>query len=152
MKTTLVFVLFSVLLGSFAWAGNTVANGGDVVAADFAKVARKTIGTYSESTFQREYRPIVRKLKEALVTTRIRSEENLKLDSVEVDAVNIPSENLIIANRSRWNDLRNREKSLLVLHEYLWIAGFDDSNYQLSLEIQEQGTFYPIFFPTPDIL
>lgn len=151
MKKTVLLIFTLILFGTTAWAGNTVANGGDVVAADFAQRARKLINGYKEKRFQEEYRPIIANLKRVLLTTKVRSEENLKLDSQEVNAINIPAENLIIVNRSTWDDLKSKEKYFLILHEYLWIAGYDDSSYQISSAIKEQAEYvYPIVFPSPD--
>jgi hypothetical protein len=117
------------------------------VAADFAKLAYTTLKGYEDWKFEKRLRPIVDKLKEVVMTTRVQSEENLQLDSREVNAINIPAKNLIIVNRTRWPRLKSDEKVQLVLHEYLWIAGYDDSSYQLSAAIQQEGAYIPVVVP-----
>ncbi len=129
--------LFAILFGPSVWAGNTVANGGDVVASQFGKIAHVTITKAITGRFPKKNRQIITDLKAAVLATRISTEEVLHLDSYEVDAINYPEENRIVVSRSRWKELRRSEKELLVIHEYLWLAGYDDSSYQLSLEIHQ---------------
>jgi hypothetical protein len=144
MKTILISILISSFMTATVQARPDISSGPifneqDAVAAEFAKMAqKKAINRFTERAFTQEFRPIVHKLKEVLPKTQIRSEENLKLNGEEVDAVNIPAESLIIVNRNTWPDLRKKERIQLVLHEFLWIAGYDDSSYQYSAEIQRQ--------------
>ncbi len=149
VKTILISILMSSLMAMTVQARSGTGSGpivseADAVAVDFGRMAqRKAIYRFDEGAFTKEFRPIIRKLQEVLPKTQIRSEENLKLNGEEVDAINIPAENLIVVNRNTWPDLRKKEKIQLVLHEFLWIAGYDDSSYQYSAEIQHQLSTRP---------
>ncbi len=152
MKAFFTSFLISILLVSSAHAdyqsdGTTVANGGDVVAANFGSVARKALYGYNESYFRGENRTILNKLKEVLMTTRVRSVEHLQMDSHEVNSTHVLEQNLIVVNRSTWSDLHGETKIRIAIHEYLMIAGYDDNDGQLSARIQNTGRSPVVFFP-----
>jgi hypothetical protein len=151
MKTILPSFLISFLLtfsahADFTSDGTTVANGGDVVAASFGKVARKALYGYNENYFRGEDRIILNKLKEVLMVARVHSVEHLQLDSREVNSMHVVEQNLIVVNRSTWGDLKSSLKIHTAIHEYLMIAGYDDNDYTLSARIQRIGET-PVVFP-----
>jgi hypothetical protein len=76
---------------------------------------------------------------------------------MERDAVNyFPTKRLIKLNRSRWRELRRptetQARLRLVLHEYLWISGVDDTNYELSehlIELMKVTNYSPNIWWNP---
>jgi hypothetical protein len=81
-------------------------------------------------------------LKVAVATTEVVSEEHVYLRGFERDAVNFfPTKRMIDVNRSRWRELRRstetKARLLLVLHEFLWVSGQDDTNFTISTPLIE---------------
>jgi len=96
-------------------------------------------------------------LRIAVRTTEVVSEEHVFLNGQERDAVNYyPDKRVIKMNRSRWRELRRstetRARLRLVLHEYLWISGVDDTNYTLSerlIELMKVNNYSPNIWWNP---
>jgi hypothetical protein len=128
MKQKFLIVLLFILAGQNIWAGHSVGNGGDRVAAEFTLQARKAILHIPPNS--KALAEISYNLREALGRTTVRSEPHVYVNNREVDAANYPKENLIIVNSSRWKP--RADHAVLGVHEYLWIAGYDDSTYELS--------------------
>ena len=80
----------------------------------------------------------------AVMNTKVHSDEYVELNGYEVDAKNLPETGEIILNRSRWRPLRaeseTRQRFLLVLHEYLWVAGVEDPQFRVSGRLMSQLT------------
>lgn len=96
-------------------------------------------------------------LRAAIRTTEVASEEHVYLNDLERDAVNYyPNKRLIKMNRSRWRELRRptetQARLRLVLHEYLWITGIDDTNYAQSehlIELMKVNNYSPNIWWNP---
>jgi hypothetical protein len=72
----------------------------------------------------------------AIANVEVQSQENVFLRGVERDAINDPDKNLIVVSRSRWAPLqfadRTESRLGLVLHEYLFFVGIDDTGFDFS--------------------
>lgn len=66
------------------------------------------------------------------IATIIASDEPQLLNGEEKDALNYPAEQKIVFNVKKFNERTPPEKSKLVTHEYLWLAGVNDENYKYS--------------------
>ncbi|MEK2645059.1 hypothetical protein [Bdellovibrio sp. BCCA] len=131
------FIIVMILLGftvQAAAAGWDHGNAGDTVASEFILSGRDVLQRL-ELLFENN-KPVfdATNLRAAIMTTEVVSEDHVMLDGFERDAVNYyPTKRLIKVNRSRWTDLRRstetKARLRLVLHEYLWISGVDDTNF-----------------------
>jgi len=79
------------------------------------------------------------KLRAAMQTAVVVSEDRVYVNGMERDAVNYPERKLIKISRTRWKTLRQSEETkarlTLVLHEFLWMSGVDDTNFQKSGQV-----------------
>lgn len=118
--------LFSV---ASSFAGNELGNGGDGLAQEFVAIGRGVA-----ERLRAESNPAVSAdtFLKIVESTSVSTKSRLELNGSEVDAINYPSSGRIELNRSRWKEYGAREKASLVFHEYLGIAGIDDSNYEIS--------------------
>lgn len=136
MKLASLF-FFTFLIGQnvFAIGGDHAGNGGDAVVQEFISFGRETVKLlpYLETKIISEDQKAA--LKKAILNAKIESQERLFLGSKPVDAINYPSEMRIEVSRSRWQvsraDVYNAHWAL-ALHEYLWLAGINDTNYVVS--------------------
>jgi len=124
------------LLYRTSWAGVEHGNAGDAFAAEFILTARDLVQRMQPNqAVIRQWVDIAR-LSGAILATKVRTEENLQLGGHTVDAVNIPTESLILVNRDRWREYRSaletKARLTLVLHEYLGVIGAEDSQFQIS--------------------
>jgi hypothetical protein len=114
-------------------------NAGDTFAAEFILTARDVVARLSLLPPSEITGIDLLKLKGALDSTDVHSEETLTLDGFEVDAINHPDKGEIIVSRSRWRALRGAEQTTqrltLALHEYLFIIGVDDHRNVVSGKI-----------------
>lgn len=111
-------------------------NAGDIYTAEFILTARDILprlkllpqSEIAEIDFNR--------LAGAVLNTKVHSEEKLELNGYEVDAKNYPDRGEIILSRSRWRVLRTPQETtnrlMLVLHEYLFLIGINDTQFRLS--------------------
>lgn len=142
MKSQLLSI-FSMLLGLSmalpAQAGFDSGNAGDAYSAEFLFSARDVLQRLE--LMAANGRPVheTLKLRAVMETTQVVSEERVYLDGQERDAVNYPSKKLIKVSRVRWKDLRQstetRARLTLVLHEFLWMSGVDDTNFVVSEKV-----------------
>ena len=128
---------------SYAQAFGTETHGGDSVAQEFTFFGNRLdrIMPYLQTNILDANQ--LRLLKQAFSITTVSSVDRLVLDGQEVDAINTPSARHIDVSRNRWTTNgpdRDRLHTALALHEYLWIAGVDDSNYQISKLLQPDFT------------
>ncbi len=74
----------------------------------------------------------------AVQGTEIRTASSLVLRGANVDAVNYPTEKLIVVDEERWNrlDAYPERKQYLVMHEYLGIMGIELDVFSVSNEIK----------------
>jgi len=144
MRKTLVMIVgaLAVLPSRAAHAGQE-GHGGDIAVSIFVGVAYKTPACLKDSPLNdREYPGLADDFAAAIARTSVYSVDKTVLNGNEVDAINYPDieSPRILISRSRWLDdrLTNQMRALLVFHEYLSIAGYDDSSYKISyVRIQE---------------
>ncbi len=140
MRTLIFSVTTGILLSiSSTFAGDGVGNGGDGNAAEFiltAKTAMELMKKISPSNLQGIN---IDAFSGAILNTEVHSKDQLILDGHEVDAINYPKKKLIEVSRSRWSTLRGETETIsrfnLVLHEYLFIMGLNDSQYRISQKL-----------------
>lgn len=134
------FFIFSFQIKSLAWKES---NGGDAIAAQFVSV-----GWYIADELEtRIIEPEIRlKLVEAIKKTQIVVQDKLYLNGVEKDAINHPDPDfpVIEINRPRFEIIIQSltASKQLVLHEYLFIIGIDDSDYHTSSKIIKAISVY----------
>lgn len=134
IKSFIIFLVFVCPL--FAIAGGTVGNGGDGVSAEFVLTAQTAVELIKSSVVNDVKGFKMNAFIGAVATTKVNSADSLTLNGNEVDAINYPQEKKLVVNRSRWALLRSEDQTvprfMLVLHEYLWLSGSDDSSYKIS--------------------
>lgn len=137
MKKIFLLSLFVVtcLRSSLVFAvGWDHGNAGDAVSSEFILTGRDVLQRL-EMLFENDKQAYdTTNLRIAVMNTEVVSEERVMLKGHERDAVNYyPEKRLIKVSRTRWNDLRRstetKARLRLVLHEYLWISGVDDTNF-----------------------
>lgn len=137
MQRVLLFFLISLLLLPWGAKAGQEGHGGDIVVSEFLIYANE-VGDSLQGLleFQLPSSDFIKEYNDAVADTKVSSEDRVYLSAVEVDAINFPSidDPRIIINRERWLDPRLNiiQRKRLVLHEYLSIMGYDDSNYMLS--------------------
>lgn len=140
MKTSIGLLLaFLTLLAPQAQAralGWDNGNAGDTYTAEFILTARDILPRLKLLP-QSEIAEIdLNRLAGAVLGTKVHSEEKLELNGYEVDAKNYPDRGEILVSRSRWRVLRTPQETtnrlMLVLHEYLFLIGIDDTQFRLS--------------------
>lgn len=152
MAIAIIFLSSQVLA-----AGWDHGNAGDTVSSEFILTGRDVLQRL-ELLFENS-KPVfdTTNLRAAIMTTEVVSEDHVILDGYERDAVNYyPTKRLIKVNRTRWMDLRRstetKARLRLVLHEYLWISGVDDTNFVHSehlIELLNVGNYSPSIWWNP---
>jgi hypothetical protein len=157
MKTLLLTLITSLLLPTFpapSLAADRIlsdgfdsGNAGDAIGAEFLYSARDLLQRFELLDSKGEKLVEVGKLRRAIETTVVVSEERVFLNGMERDAVNYPEQKLIKVNRTRWKELRQpvetKARLTLVLHEFLWILKIDDTNYSVSAPLIEKLSISP---------
>lgn len=117
-------------------AGWDNGNAGDTFTAEFILTARDLVQRMKLLP-QSELSGIdLNQLAGAILNAKVHSEETLTLNGYEVDAINYPDRQEIHLSRSRWRALRSssetNQRLTLVLHEYLFLIGIDDTQFRVS--------------------
>lgn len=154
---SLCFAIFISLLSPFLHAGWDHGNAGDTVASEFVLTGRDVLQRLELLIEGNKPLFDTVNLRTAIMATEVVSEEHVFLDGYERDAVNFyPDKRLIKVNRSRWSELRRstetKARLRLVLHEYLWISGVDDTNFIHSehlIELLKVGNYSPSVWWNP---
>jgi hypothetical protein len=130
MKNLFICITLAILSQS-AFAGpRIIGNGGDVHALEFVTTAQQVLSYLQKFKFEGLD---TKALGQAIDSAKVEStEEPLKLNGMDKDAINYPTENRIVFNSKRWGSLATNERLALVLHEYLGLLGKNDANYQFS--------------------
>lgn len=134
MSLRFTFILLALLSQSVS-AGPISSGGGDIYAIEFQNKARELrsllVGKdFSPFKSADEFEKIINLV---LVES---TDADLILEGMKKDALNYPSEQRIVLNRSAWQRVSNDQtRFLFVLHEYLGAQGFDDSRYVHSSKI-----------------
>lgn len=141
MKSVVSF-LGVVLIASFGFTQNLVGNGGDIVASEFNSIARTAVYFLHKRSLSSEDQQLVADILRKIETIQVESVENeLSIAGRVVDAINYPSLGQIKVSRKRWEQIRLRGPSMrtmIVLHEYIWVAGVDDSHYAISTRLAKE--------------
>lgn len=155
MKSYLLALTLSVLAsavpnlaqGRLLADGFDSGNAGDAVGAEFLYSARDLLQRFELLETRGEKLVDTGRLRRAIETTVVVSEERVYLNGMERDAVNFPEQKLIKVNRTRWKELRQpvetKARLTLVLHEFLWILKIDDTNYSVSAPLIEKLSISP---------
>jgi hypothetical protein len=143
MKTLFTLLIIAASFTPAARAGWENGNAGDAFSAEFLYSGRDLLQRLELLAANREGLPIdTRKLRTAMENATVVSEEKVFLDGLERDAVSYPSKRLVKISRSRWRELRRSEETrarlTLVLHEFLWLSGIDDTNFAQSMPVIEK--------------
>jgi hypothetical protein len=145
MKTLFISVSIFCLTSISVFArdkGFDSGNAGDAFSAEFLFSARDVLQRLEILERSGERLTDTSKLRSAIETTKVVSQDRVYLDGLERDAVNYPAQNLIILGRERWKALRapseTRARLILVAHEFLWIMGVDDTNFAQSQKIMDR--------------
>jgi hypothetical protein len=148
-----IFVLLSVIFCTLLKAPAVHAkidgqegHGGDIAVSIFIGIAYKTYLCLENSPeILADYPLLLEDFKSAMQRASVFSVERTLLNGNEVDAINYPTVDSpkILISRNRWLDERLSAdmRALLVFHEYLSVAGYDDSSYKISyIQIQRHKT------------
>lgn len=144
-KLIACFFIFLTSLSTVQAADSQVlgyeTNGGDAVCAEFLEVFDSMIEGLSDAPLTLQERNTVDALVLKRKIVRLSSEPELYLDGVEKDAINYSGIGIakIEISRKSWARLTKAQKSILVLHEMLPIAGYFDKDYALSLSLNERA-------------
>lgn len=124
-----------------AHGGFDSGNAGDAFSAEFLFSGRDVLQRLEILSSQGKGLIETKSLRAAMEATVVVSEDRVFLDGHERDAVNYPSKKLIKINRTRWKELRQPQETKarlrLALHEFLWVSGVDDTNFNKSNPIIE---------------
>lgn len=116
--------------------GHENGNAGDIFAIEFKLTARDVVQRLRLLSPDDLNGISLSQLSAAILKTKVSSEEHVYLYGYEVNAKNLPKENLIVINRSWWRPLRvaseTRNRLRLVLHEYLPLIGVGDEGARIS--------------------
>ncbi|MGE3262398.1 MAG: hypothetical protein AB7K68_11515 [Bacteriovoracia bacterium] len=134
MKYLLIMTLILALpICALAEEGDDRGNGGDAYSQEFISTARTVVKLLQRFPIKGLDSDGISRL---IDRTVVGSKESLLLRGTEVDAINYPDANKprIEVSRRGWDRMRHdfRRKRIIVLHEFLSIAGIDDSHYQYS--------------------
>lgn len=132
-----ITILLSLTLSALAFAqphhpGGIETNGGNAYAADFFSILDNLLGLLEKKILPEQSSIIVNKIRAQRYRLTVRSQAQVFLQDFEVSAINQPSLELVVLSESVWTNLTVEQKTLLVLHEVLPIAGYQDKNYNLS--------------------
>jgi hypothetical protein len=117
-------------------------HGGDIAVSLFMGVTHKSLECIiSHNTyFPNEF--FVIELESMINRVKVYSVDRTFINENEVDAINNRDimNPIIRLNRSRWlsENLTDVLRARLVIHEFLSLLGYDDSNYQISFQLVEQ--------------
>ncbi len=131
MKSFALRALFVFGVSLSAHGGpRVIGNGGDTYALQFVTFAQNILLYLQNSNIKGLD---TEALSQVIEKTHVESTtKELKLNGLEKDAINYPSENRIIFNRTRWTAMVMDERLALVLHEYLGLLGVEDASYKYS--------------------
>ncbi len=132
-KIAVVMVSLSSLTAFGKAGGVGTRGGGEATSQAFVSQAWTTY--YQLSNAYPGNVPVIdlERFKNAIETTRVDFvKDPLVLDGIEKDAINDIEARTILVNVSRYSALTTQQQKKLGFHEYLRLAGVDDSKYQVS--------------------
>jgi hypothetical protein len=127
------FISFSAKAG-----GDSLGNGGSLVASDVVTLMRSTLQEVGASSLTEDQKKILALVQTNVDVVTVKVEDSLTLNGVEVDAINYPEQKLILFSQSRWQlnpNPQSRSTQRLILHEYLGVSGLNDATYALSIPL-----------------
>lgn len=142
MRILAVLFFFSTLASPSTFAAGALGwengNAGDTYAAEFRLTGKDIVQRLGLLRIGDQPAYDTAALRAAL-NAKVESAPAVYLNGAEVDAANYPAKGLIQVNRARWDFLRRstetRARWRVVLHEYLWMSGVDDSDFVKSDEL-----------------
>lgn len=120
--------------------GGNSSGGGNVYADEFRQIARDLLKRI-KFKFPIDIIGIkISDLSNAVESYKVEATEDvLKKDGVQVDALNFPSEKRILLSLLHWKkDLTPYQKSRLALHEFLGAMGLEDTRFEKTHKIFEE--------------
>lgn len=116
--------------------GHDQGNAGDIYTKEFVEMGRELVQNLLKNPI---YEIDVKALYEAVENSLVSSKEELSLNGQSVDAINYPERSPaeIVVSRKGWDRIKDHphKKAFLVLHEYLFIMGVDDTNFKVSQKL-----------------
>jgi hypothetical protein len=135
MKSLLSFLTFFVFATTAVAGPRVIGNGGDIYALQFASYADRIV-KYLQVNQDDVPEINADKLEQIVADTKIESTtEKLVLNGYVKAAINYPDKKLIVINQDQWSNSSDRERSALVLHEYLSLMGIEDAKYAVSKRV-----------------
>ena len=132
-------LIFLLLLPLTSLATKVVGNGGDLYAIEFVDTAEEVYQYLQETGFD-SINAI--DLRTAISDTKVEStDKKLILNGTVKDAINYPALKKIIFNRLRWTNMTDKERAVLVLHEYLGLLGLENASYKYSKKLLAKMAF-----------
>ncbi len=125
-------LILTLLLQVQALAGHEIANGGDAISAEFISKGQFLKDNWQKIILPANFPVDESKFGQLVKTVIIETRDSVDLDGRIVDAINIPSQNRIVVNRSRWPGLSANERMTLVFHEYLGLVTDADRNFEIT--------------------
>ena len=141
MKPIIAALVLIFTFSSASEAGNSVGNAGDITAMEFSWTTALAIKRLRESALTAEQTTQVDAIEAKLKVVRVTSLPKLILKGVEVNAINYPSEDLIEISQEGWSVYKKSTAASRLgfsLHEFLGVAGYDDSGYKLSKALTDR--------------
>jgi hypothetical protein len=133
MKNLILSAIVALSALPLAHAGFDSGNAGDALSAEFIYTGRDVLQRLELSASAGKPIYDTKQLRTVMEATEVVSKDKVVLDGKERDAVNYPSRKLIEISRPRWREYRKTSETharlKIVLHEYLWMTGVDDTNY-----------------------
>lgn len=131
-------LLIAVVLSfpGFSRAGTEVGNPGDAAVFDFIRASREGLELLRQNFSQVPFIAIA-DFENSIRTANISATNNpLLVNGIEVDAINYPSQNIIVFSRPHWNAQVDRSlKVALAVHEHLGLIKVSDPNYAITFQI-----------------
>lgn len=111
--------------------------GGDSAIMEFKHLAKEVSYILNDGHYSNDFGLEITTLKSIVNLSYVECSSNLVLDGVAKDAINFPYETpqKILLDCKKWNTLSTAQKYRLAIHEYLPLAGINDTTYAFSEKI-----------------
>lgn len=144
MRTLLLTFCLLFTCSSYAATEGQWTHGGDPVLASVHSEIR-SLGKKLEELPQLSYpyQDLALRYMQAYQSLILQIKPGLEWRGQEVTAINSPYGNpqILEISEKRWSELSSREKETLLLHEFMFLMGIDDTSYLHSQFIHQSLTF-----------
>jgi len=108
--------------------------GGDSAIMEFKHLAKEVSYVLNDNLYSNNFGLEISTWKDIINLSYVECASNLSLDGVAKDAINYPYETpqKVLLDCKKWNTLSTAQKYRLSIHEYLPLAGINDSSYAYS--------------------